>query len=152
MKARTLRQRRYWRLKDLGFCTFEARELSSVGSIPPYLRLGAKRRYRLYQAFKGTDAEFEAMVKQTYYDNDWVSHTKDGIEILSPWAMLRSAKDRYEADHPEDNYTSPWVTKSKTWTNFTGKYNTAKERAELRKQALGDEKYPTGAAYKRKGK
>src|SRR4030042_3391321 len=105
------RMKRYNQLLELGFLTFEARELSSVEHLPPYMRFGIRARHKLLKNHKGTKQQFIDQIKAEYLTNNWTTLTESGIPALSPWSMLREAESRYKDTHID--YVSPGVKKKR---------------------------------------
>lgn len=141
MAFKTKRQRNYGYLRDRGFLKFEAQALSKVPRKTPYMPNMVRGRAHIWARAKRenwSEARYERYIRAIYKRKDWTTLTRAGKTTLSPWAMLRDAENRYKDKHPE--YKSPWLNKLKVWRDFQSKYE------------AGLEKYPRGAAYKRKGK
>jgi len=79
-------------------------------------------------------------IKRRYVAMGWKSK-KDTWGSTVAFRMVKAKEKEYKLKHPE--YQSPWTKKSKSRGDFQAKLDATYE---------GQQKYPTGRAYPRKGK
>jgi len=139
MAFRARRQSRYAYLRSIGFLKVEAYSLSRVPLGIPYMRQLARDRIRFTKIaddLKWSGARrFDELRK--FYRSRGLKDPKR-MTFKDIWDFLRQYEHAYRNKHPE--YTSPWEKRRKRMRDFVSKY----ER--------GEEKYPEGRAYRRKGR
>jgi len=121
MYFRTRRQRRYFKLRELGFLKGEAFHLSKVPFRVPYMDVLMRDRFRkLQEAVRAGKSrkQFEDEIRKWYVQNYYFRMTKRGPR-LDPWKMLRDFEHAYRKAHPE--YTSPWEKRRRKFRDFMQK-------------------------------
>lgn len=139
MRFKTLRQRRYARLRNAGFVEFEAVPLSKIPTnVPPYMNSIITEREKLLKRAKKkkwTYKKYTQVIKAMYDGKGWAIRTLTGkMKNESAWAMLRDYENRYKDKHPD--YTSPWLPRQKRWRDFQSRFD------------RGETKYPKGRHYR----
>ena len=123
---KTLRTRRYEKLKQSGFLDGEAFVLSRISQSVPYIReMMADRRYTLRQAEKEglNKTDYIKTIKKLYDDRGWseyaIINNKRMIKLdpRAIYKMLREYEELWKNEH-DDAFRSPWVKKQKKHRNF----------------------------------
>lgn len=102
------RSKRYNALvNNLGFLPVEAKELSTITTMTPYIRQLIKDRYAMYLVHKEqktTTAEYNKNIVNIYIDRGWLSNSKSlgkKLDDKAVYRLLRFYENLYRMDYPE---------------------------------------------------
>jgi len=103
------------RLQGYGFTRYEARELSKVKKMPPYMqRLVASRAasFRAHKRSGKPDSVFFNRLREFYLRNGYYKTEtakgvpfKNKVKRVDPWQLFRAWEDRYKDSHKD--YETP---------------------------------------------
>jgi len=102
------RQQRMERLQGYGFTRYEARELSKVKKMPPYMQRFVASRSASFRAHRKSgkrDSVFFVRLREFYLKNGYYKQDKLGRKRVDPWQLFRAWEDRYKDSHKD--YETP---------------------------------------------